>query len=198
MALLCGKMNINIWDVIDAAKTKPFGFQAFYPGPGIGGHCIPLDPFYLEHIAKKYDFDLSMIHAAGHINMRMPHYMYIKISTALNSFSKSVRDSNIFIIGVAYKPDIEDVRESSALKIIKKLLQKGAKISYHDPFVSNFEIESNKFKSIDLNSKNLASADVVVICTNHKDLDYQLIDSSSKLLVDLRNSSKRSENIFKL
>ena len=125
MALLCGKMNINIWDVIDAAKTKPFGFQAFYPGPGIGGHCIPLDPFYLEHIAKKYDFDLSMIHAAGHINMRMPHYMYIKISTALNSFSKSVRDSNIFIIGVAYKPDIEDVRESSALKIKKIITKKG-------------------------------------------------------------------------
>ena len=110
LALLSGKMDINIWEVIDAAKTKPFGFQAFYPGPGIGGHCIPLDPFYLEHIAKQYDFDLSMIHAAGHINMRMPHYMYIKIATALNRHKKAVNGSSILFLGVAYKPNINDER----------------------------------------------------------------------------------------
>jgi UDP-N-acetyl-D-glucosamine dehydrogenase len=118
LALLAGKMDINIWEVIEAAKTKPFGFQAFYPGPGIGGHCIPLDPFYLEHIAKKYNFDLSMIHTAGHINMRMPHYMYIKIATALNRHKKSVNGSNILFMGVAYKPNINDERESPALEII--------------------------------------------------------------------------------
>jgi UDP-N-acetyl-D-glucosamine dehydrogenase len=118
LALLAGKMDINIWEVIDAAKTKPFGFQAFYPGPGIGGHCIPLDPFYLEHIAKRFDFDLSMIHAAGHINMRMPHYMYIKIAPALNRHKKAVNGSNILFLGVAYKPNIDDERESPALEIM--------------------------------------------------------------------------------
>ncbi|MDO8930276.1 MAG: nucleotide sugar dehydrogenase, partial [Bacteroidota bacterium] len=129
MALLSGKMGIDIWEVIEAAKTKPFGFQAFYPGPGIGGHCIPLDPFYLEHIAKKYDFDLSMIHTAGHINMRMPHYMVIKISTALNSHKKPVNGSKILFLGVAYKPNIDDARESPALEIINIISRKGAVVS---------------------------------------------------------------------
>ena len=128
LALLSGKMDINIWEVIEAAKTKPFGFQAFYPGPGIGGHCIPLDPFYLEHIAKKYNFDLSMIHAAGHINMRMPHYMYIKIATALNRHKKAVNGSKILFLGVAYKPNINDERESPALEIIDTVAHKGGEV----------------------------------------------------------------------
>lgn len=135
LALLSGKMDINIWEVIEAAKTKPFGFQAFYPGPGIGGHCIPLDPFYLEHIAKKYDFDLSMIHAAGHINMRMPHYMYIKISTALNRHKKSVNGSKVLFLGVAYKPNINDERESPALEIMDTVKHKGGQVQYHDPHI---------------------------------------------------------------
>ena len=132
LALLAGKMDINIWEVIEAAKTKPFGFQAFYPGPGIGGHCIPLDPFYLEHIAKRFDFDLSMIHAAGHINMRMPHYMYIKIATALNRHKKAVNGSNILFLGVAYKPNIDDERESPALEIMDIVTHKGGLVSYKD------------------------------------------------------------------
>ncbi len=135
LALLSGKMDINIWEVIEAAKTKPFGFQAFYPGPGIGGHCIPLDPFYLEHIAKKFKFDLSMIHTAGHINMRMPHYMYIKIATTLNRHKKAVNGSRILFLGVAYKPNINDARESPALEIMDITAHKGGDVSYHDPFV---------------------------------------------------------------
>lgn len=188
LALLSGKMDINIWEVIDAAKTKPFGFQAFYPGPGIGGHCIPLDPFYLEHIAKKYNFDLSMIHAAGHINMRMPHYMYIKISTALNRHKKAVNGSNILFIGVAYKPNIDDARESPALEIMDIVAHKGGKVSYHDPYIPQVKTnEGREYKSVDLSAEALAKAECVVLTTNHKDLDMELIKEHSKLIVDMRN-----------
>jgi len=141
LSLLAGKMDINIWEVIEAAKTKPFGFQAFYPGPGIGGHCIPLDPFYLEHIAKKYNFDLSMIHSAGHINMRMPHYMYIKIATALNRNKKAVNGSKVLFLGIAYKPDINDERESPALEIMDITAHKGGEVSYHDPYIPETKTE---------------------------------------------------------
>lgn len=188
LALLSGKMDINIWEVIEAAKTKPFGFQAFYPGPGIGGHCIPLDPFYLEHIAKKYDFDLSMIHAAGHINMRMPHYMYIKIATALNRHKKSVNGSSILFIGVAYKPDIDDARESPALDIMDIVAHKGGVVCYHDPYIPNVKTnDGNEFTSVDLSAEALAQADCVVLTTNHKDLDIELIKEHAPLIVDMRN-----------
>ena len=151
LALLSGKMDINIWEVIEAAKTKPFGFQAFYPGPGIGGHCIPLDPFYLEHIAKKFKFDLSMIHTAGHINMRMPHYMYIKIATALNRHKKAVNGSRILFLGVAYKPNINDARESPALEIMDITAHKGGVLSYHDPYVPEVRTgEGREFQSMPL------------------------------------------------
>ena len=130
LALLCGKMDINIWEVIEAAKSKPYGFQAFYPGPGIGGHCIPLDPFYLEYIAKNYNFDLTMIHTAGLIDNLMPHRMTIKINTALNKRKKAINGSKILILGVAYKPDIADERESPALRIIDELSKKGADVIY--------------------------------------------------------------------
>lgn len=193
LALLSGKMDINIWEVIDAAKTKPFGFQAFYPGPGIGGHCIPLDPFYLEHIAKKYNFDLSMIHAAGHINMRMPHYMYIKISTALNRHKKAVNGSNILFIGVAYKPNIDDARESPALDIMDIVAHKGGKVSYHDPYIPQVKTnEGRTFTSADLSAEALAKEDCVVLTTNHKNLDMELIKEHSKLIVDMRNMVKEA------
>ena len=198
LALLSGKMDIDIWEVIEAAKTKPFGFQAFYPGPGIGGHCIPLDPFYLEYIAKKYEFDLSMIHSAGHINMRMPHYMYIKITTALNSHAKAVRGSKVLIIGVAYKPNIDDERESPALKIMEKLIHKGAIVDYHDPHIPEIKLNKNNLSSISLSDSALSSYDVIVICTNHNNLNLELIEKQSSLIVDLRNVFKSSENIFKL
>jgi len=200
LALLAGKMDINIWEVIDAAKTKPFGFQAFYPGPGIGGHCIPLDPFYLEHIAKKYDFDLSMINTAGHINMRMPHYMFIKISRALNLDKKAVNGSNILFLGVAYKPNINDARESPALEIIDITAHKGGIVTYHDPYISSVKTnKARQFESVELTKETLASADCVVLTTNHKDFDVEFIKQHSKLIVDMRNMIEGGgANIMKL
>ena len=199
LALLSGKMGIDIWEVIEAAKTKPFGFQAFYPGPGIGGHCIPLDPFYLEYIAKQFEFDLSLIHTAGHINMRMPHYMYIKIATALNSQSKAVRGSKVLMIGVAYKPNIDDARESPSIKIMEKLVHKGALVQYHDPYVADIILNREEvFKSIALDAAAVKDADVVVITTGHDGIDYDLIKANAKLIVDLRNKFDIGEGVFKL
>jgi len=200
LALLAGKMNINIWEVIEAAKTKPFGFQAFYPGPGIGGHCIPLDPFYLEHIAKMYDFDLSMIHAAGHINMRMPHYMYIKISTALNKNKKPVNGSKVLFLGVAYKPDIDDERESPALEIMDIVAKKGGIVTYNDPFISEIKTHSgHAYKSVELSAENLENADVVVVTTKHSIYDFDMIGQHANLIVDLQNAYHNGgKNIYKL
>ncbi len=200
LTLLAGKMDINIWEVIDAAATKPFGFQPFYPGPGIGGHCIPLDPFYLEHIAKKFDFDLSMIHTAGHINMRMPHYMYIKISTALNRHKKSVNGSKILFLGVAYKPNIDDERESPALEIIDQVIHKGGIVSYNDPHIASIKTnDGNKLKSIELNEQALSNADCVVLTTNHDAFDIEFIQKHAGLIVDMRNMVKEaSETVYKL
>ncbi|MGB5652221.1 MAG: nucleotide sugar dehydrogenase, partial [Robiginitalea sp.] len=184
LALLSGKMDINIWEVIEAAKTKPFGFQAFYPGPGIGGHCIPLDPFYLEHIAKKFKFDLSMIHTAGHINMRMPHYMYIKIATALNRHKKAVNGSRILFLGVAYKPNINDARESPALEIMDITAHKGGVLSYHDPYVLEVRTgEGREFQSMPLDEALLKDADCVVLTTNHKVFDSAFILKHAQLIV---------------
>jgi len=200
LTLLAGKMDINIWEVIEAAKTKPFGFQAFYPGPGIGGHCIPLDPFYLEHIAKKYDFDLSMIHTAGHINMRMPHYMYIKISTALNQNKKPVNGSKVLFLGVAYKPNIDDERESPALEIMDIVAKKGGIVSYNDPFIPNITThDGHTFKSVALSAENLENADVVVFTTKHSAYDVEMIRKHANLIVDLQNAySERGGNVYKL
>jgi len=200
LALLAGKMDINIWEVIEAAKTKPFGFQAFYPGPGIGGHCIPLDPFYLEHIAKKYNFDLSMIHAAGHINMRMPHYMYIKIATALNRHKKAVNGSKILFLGVAYKPDINDERESPALEIMDIVAHKGGNVQYHDPHIPVVKTRDRaSVQSIPLTAEALGHADVVVLTTNHAAFDVDFIQHHAKLIVDLRNMIKDpGERVYKL
>jgi len=218
LALLCGKMDINIWEVIEAAKTKPFGFQPFYPGPGIGGHCIPLDPFYLEHIAKKFSFDLSMIHAAGHINMRMPHYMYIKIATALNRHRKSVNGSRILFLGVAYKPDIDDARESPALEIMNIVAHKGGIIEYNDPHIPKLKLsaeitvkevgmtphgeathKNGIMESVPLTAETLAKADCVVLTTNHSAFDKEFIKQHAKLIVDMRNMIKESsEKVYKL
>jgi UDP-N-acetyl-D-glucosamine dehydrogenase len=200
LALLCGKMDIDIWEVIEAAKTKPFGFQAFYPGPGIGGHCIPLDPFYLEHIAKKYNFDLSMIHTAGHIDMMMPHRMTIKIISALNRQKKALNGSKILFLGVAYKPNIDDARESPALKIMDEVMKKGGLVTYHDPFISGIiTVEGHSLKSVQLTESVLQHADCVVITTNHSAFDPEYIEKHSQLVVDLRNLIKQpSEKVYKL
>ena len=200
LALLSGKMDINIWEVIEAAKTKPFGFQAFYPGPGIGGHCIPLDPFYLEYIAKQYDFDLSMIHTAGHINMRMPHYMYIKIATALNRHKKAVNGSTILFMGVAYKPNINDERESPALEIIDIVAHKGGNVLYHDPFIAKaITNEGRTYQSTELTAEALATADCVVLTTNHDVFDMEFVKEHARLIVDMRNMiEESSDKVYKL
>lgn len=199
LALLAGKMDINIWEVIEAAKTKPFGFQAFYPGPGIGGHCIPLDPFYLEYIAKKFDFDLTMIHTAGHINMRMPHHMYNKITSALNRQKKAINGSKIFFLGVAYKPNINDERESPALEIIDIIANKGGIVSYNDPYIPSITTpEGYSFQSIDYSAENLENADLVVITTNHSVYKADFIMQHAHLIVDLRNVIPPAKNVYKL
>ena len=203
LALLSGKMNIDIWEVIEAAKTKPYGFQAFYPGPGIGGHCIPLDPFYLEHIAKNYNFELSMIHTAGAINDRMPHRMMNKISFALNRHKKSLNGSTILFMGIAYKPDIDDARESPALLVMEQVAKKGAKVLYHDPYINDVKDEHGKYyKSSALTDDLLADADCVVLTTNHSCFDPKNISDKAKLIVDMRNVVKNvaieDGKVFKL
>lgn len=199
LALLCGKMDINIWEVIEAAQTKPFGFQAFYPGPGIGGHCIPLDPFYLEYIAKKFNFDLTMINTAGHINLLMAHRMTLKITSALNRQQKSVNGSKIVFLGVAYKPGIDDERESPALKIMDEVVKKGADVSYHDPYIPQVKTpEGHLFRSVALEPA-IAEADCVVVTTNHPGFDPDYLLEKARLIVDLRNLIKKpSEKVYKL
>jgi len=203
LALLSGKMKIDIWEVIEAAKTKPFGFQAFYPGPGIGGHCIPLDPFYLEHIAKNFNFELSMIHTAGTINNLMPYRIMNKISFALNRHKKSLNGSTILFLGVAYKPDIDDARESPALLVMEEVAKKGAKVLYHDPYISQVtDDHGNHYINIILTDKLLRSADCVVFTTNHSCFDVEHIVGQAQLVVDTRNAVKNisieTDKIFKL
>ena len=203
LALLSGKMSIDIWEVIEAAKTKPYGFQAFYPGPGIGGHCIPLDPFYLEHIAKNYNFELSMIHAAGTINDRMAHRMMNKISFALNRHKKPLNGSTILFLGVAYKPDIDDARESPALLVMEQVRKKGANVLFHDPYIAEVRDEhGNSYTGSEMTDELLASVDCVVFTTNHSCFDGKRIAEKSKLVVDLRNAVKHvmieDGKVFKL
>lgn len=203
LALLSGKMGIDIWEVIEAAKTKPYGFQAFYPGPGIGGHCIPLDPFYLEHIAKNYNFDLSMIHSAGAINDLMPYRMMNKIAFALNRHQKSMNGSTVLFLGVAYKPDIDDARESPALLVMEQVAKKGAKVLYHDPHIDSVKDEhGTEYEGVPLTDELLQKVDCVVFTTNHSCFDVEDIVSKAKLVVDTRNAVKsvaiENDKVYKL
>jgi len=203
LALLAGKMDINIWEVIDAAKSKPYGFQAFYPGPGIGGHCIPLDPFYLEYIAKGFNFDLTMINCAGNINNLMPYRMMNKIGYALNRHKKPLNGSTILFLGVAYKPDIDDARESPALLVMEHVAKKGANVLFHDPYIPEvIDEHGKKWVGVPLTDDVLASADCVVFTTNHSCFDVDHIVEKAKLVVDTRNAVKRvhieDEKVFKL
>jgi len=203
LALLSGRMGSNIWEVIEAAKSKPYGFQAFYPGPGIGGHCIPLDPFYLEYIAKGPNFDLTMIDAAGRINNLMPHRMMNKIAYALNRHGKPMNGSTILFLGVAYKADIDDARESPALEVMSLVAHKGAKVLYHDPYILEVTDEhGHHWKGLELTDAILASADCVVFTTNHSCFDVEHIVEKAKLVVDMRNAVKsvsiENNLVFKL
>jgi len=190
MALMCHRLGINVWEVIDAAATKPFGFLPFYPGPGIGGHCIPIDPFYLSWKVRQHGFEPRFIELAGQINARMPEYVVEKIVEALNRNKKCLNGSKMLVVGVAYKKDINDVRESPALDIISLLMRQGVEISYHDPFVPVLQMDELEQRSKELTQELLESQDCVVIVANHGALDYKKIVKSSKLIMDTRNALK--------
>jgi len=190
LKLVLSRMDVNIWEVIDAAKTKPFGFMPFYPGPGMGGHCIPIDPFYLAWKAKEYNTEAKFIELAGEINRKMTENIAHRIGKGLNDDAKSVRDSKIMILGVAYKKDIDDMRESPALSIRELLKFKGATVSYHDPYVKNIDKE----KSLELNVKNIENQDAIVITTDHSNVNYELIGKHAKLIIDTRNIMSNIKN----
>jgi len=199
LALMSSRMNIDVWEVIDAAATKPFGFMPFYPGPGLGGHCIPIDPFYLSWKSKEAGIEARFIELAGYINGRMPEFVVEKIQNALNDACKSVRGSKIHILGIAYKRDIDDVRESPALDIMMLLERLGARVTYSDPFVESVNLNATVFESQDM-LPSVAAADCVVIVTDHTGLDYAEIIKQSKVIVDTRNALKgfRSTKIVRL
>jgi UDP-N-acetyl-D-glucosamine dehydrogenase len=203
LALMCDRMNIDVWEVVDAAKTKPFGFMAFYPGPGLGGHCIPIDPFYLSWKAKQSGFDPRFIELAGHINGGMPHYVVDKVGEALNTKRKSINGSRILILGVAYKRDIDDMRESPALDVMGLLHEKGAHIEYADPFVSEVHGRewSGRFdiRASDVGRGSFGKYDCVVIITDHKTVDYEAVAAEADLIVDTRNAIKKPHpHVFRL
>jgi len=199
IALMCDRMNIDVWEVIDAAATKPFGFMPFYPGPGLGGHCIPVDPFYLSWKSKEAGIEARFIELAGYINGRMPEFVVEKIQNALNDAYKPVRGSRIHILGVAYKRDIDDVRESPALDIILLLQRRGALVSFTDPYVHSLQSQNTVLESQDL-LEGVRSADCVVIVTDHSNVDYGAVVEHSKIIVDTRNALRnyRSPKIVRL
>ena len=200
LAQLCDRMGIDIWEVVDAAATKPFGYMRFEPGPGLGGHCIPIDPFYLTWKAREFDFTTEFIELAGKVNSDMPYYCRSRVSQALNhGLGKSLKDAKILVLGVAYKADIADMRESPSIKLIQLLQGAGAKISYHDPHVPHFDEHGVKLTSVPLDPP---AYDAVVIATAHSGIDYAKLVTDSKVVVDFRNATGRagvkSEKIWKL
>lgn len=196
LALVAHKMGINIWNVIEAAKTKPFGFTAFYPGPGLGGHCIPIDPFYLSWKAKTYQADTGFIELAGKVNSKMPIYVVERVADLLNRVGKPLKGSKILILGVAYKRDVNDIRESPALDIIGLLARKGAKVLYNDPYVSSFACLEQQRESQPLTKKLLKEQNCVIIVTDHSDYDWGFIASNTKLIFDTRNATKELPGSF--
>lgn len=194
MKVLCDRMGMDVWEVIDAAKTKPFGFQAFYPGPGLGGHCIPIDPFYLTWIARKHGMTTRFIELAGEINTSMPRYVVNQIVEALNDRSKSLRGSKIAVLGAAYKKDVDDPRESPSFEMMELLLSGGAEISYSDPFIPKLpsmrHFRVPPLESQTLTADYLAGQDCVLIATDHSAFDYDFIVNNSKLVIDTRNATK--------
>jgi UDP-N-acetyl-D-glucosamine dehydrogenase len=189
MALMCDRLGVNVWEVIEAAKTKPFGFMPFYPGPGLGGHCIPIDPLYLSWKLKTMNYTARFIELASEINTSMPLYVLDKVMNALNDDARALKGSRIVVMGVAYKRDIDDVRESPALDIISLLMHKGATVVYHDPYVESVRLEEDEIMhSSPYSDALLADADAVVIVTDHSSFDYDRIVNTAKLVVDTRNA----------
>ena len=199
LTMLCNEMGISMWEVIEAAKTKPYGFQAFYPGPGLGGHCIPLDPYYLSWKAREYGFHTSMIESSMMINDKMPEYCTERAMKILNHFKKSMNGSKILILGVAYKQDIDDYRESPAIKVIEELKKNQAEVDFYDPWISSYKYKGQVYSGIDKLSKDIISNyDLVMITTAHTNIDYEMVQKSAKFIFDTKNvmkSIKNRENI---
>jgi UDP-N-acetyl-D-glucosamine dehydrogenase len=187
---LSERMGINMWEVVDAAKTKPFGFMPFYPGPGLGGHCIPIDPFYLSWKAREYDFHTEFIELAGKVNENMPYYVVRRLMQALNEHRKPLAGSHVLVLGVAYKKDIDDMRESPAIRIIELLREAQADVVYHDPYVPAFASGGQPIPPVELTEDVVAAADAVLVVTDHSNVDYDLVVRSAKLILDTRNALK--------
>ncbi|WP_394238247.1 nucleotide sugar dehydrogenase [Niallia oryzisoli] len=195
LAILSNKMGLSIWEVIDAAKSKPYGFQAFYPGPGLGGHCIPLDPYYLSWKAREYGFHTSMIEASMMVNDRMPEYCVERASKILNRHGKAIKGSNILVLGVAYKQDIDDYRESPAIRVIDELEKGGAEVVYYDPFVPEYRDQGKVKKGeADLTAELIRNADLVIITTAHSTVDYAFVQQQAKAIFDTKNAMKSIQN----
>jgi UDP-N-acetyl-D-glucosamine dehydrogenase len=198
IALMCHKMDIGVWEVIDAAKSKPFGFMPFYPGPGLGGHCIPIDPFYLSWKARQSGFECRFIELAGQVNGSMPEYVVQRVADALNSMKKPINGSRIHLFGIAYKKDVGDVRESPALDILELLVKRGAKVSYTDPYVPDLQHGGHSFQQVPFDTAVSSTVDCAVIATDHKVFDFARI-AKMPLVVDTRNAIKSpGSNIFRL
>ena len=195
LAMLCNEMKISIWEVIDAASTKPYGFQPFYPGPGLGGHCIPLDPYYLSWKAREYGFHTSMIESSMMINDRMPAYCVERAGKILNRFKKALNGSRVLVLGVAYKQDIDDYRESPALRVIEELDKTGAEVVYFDPWVRQYKYKGEVHTSEPVLDKELLeSADLVMVTAAHTNVDYALVQKYAKAIFDTKNVMKQIEN----
>jgi UDP-N-acetyl-D-glucosamine dehydrogenase len=200
LLIVSERMGINIWEVVEAAKTKPFGFMPFYPGPGLGGHCIPIDPFYLSWKARQYDVHTEFIELAGKTNEAMPYYVVQRLMDALNTQRKSLAGSTVLILGVAYKRDIDDVRESPAIKIAELLLEKSASVAYHDPHVASFKTGDTVFESSHLTPELVRGADVVLVVTDHGGVDYPMVVREAQLVLDTRNALQayKGEKVVRL
>jgi UDP-N-acetyl-D-glucosamine dehydrogenase len=202
LAIMCDRLGIDVWEVIDAAATKPFGFMKFTPGPGLGGHCIPIDPLYLSWKLRSLNYTARFIELASEINTSMPRYVVSKVQDALNEHQKSINGSRVLVLGAAYKPDIDDLRESPALDVIGLLHQKGAQVDYHDPYIASLNDDGLELKSVTDLMAAVKTADCVVIITNHSDYDYAAILESAQLIVDSRNAlgqtGKQSPKVFRL
>ena len=195
LAMLCHKMGISIWEVVDAAKTKPYGFQAFYPGPGLGGHCIPLDPSYLSWKAKEYGFHTTMIETSGIINDKMPEYCVERAGKVLGKYNKSLNNAKILVLGVAYKKNIDDYRESPAIKVINELKKEGANVEFYDPWVSEYYENGKNFKSIkSISPEIIKQYDLILITTAHDNIDYEMIAKNASAIFDTRNAMKNINN----
>jgi UDP-N-acetyl-D-glucosamine dehydrogenase len=188
MAIVCDKLGVDVWEVIEAASTKPFGFMKFLPGPGLGGHCIPIDPHYLAWKMRGLNYKTRFIDLAGELNTEMPEFWVRKLSEALNGQGKAVRGASVLVLGVAYKRDIDDIRESPALDIIRLLKGQGAQVTYSDPHVPRFREDGTEFRSVELTPETVAAADCVMIVTDHTSVDYRMIKRQAKLVVDTRNA----------